>query len=97
MVFPRTATETTLVAMWSEVLRRDSISVTADFFELGGHSLLATQIISRIESHFGMTLPLRTLFESPTIAALAEVIDTNEMALADDELLRQLLAELETL
>jgi acyl carrier protein len=77
------------------VLHQAPISVTANFFDLGGHSLLATQIMSRIEAEYGMVLPLRTLFESPTITALAAVIDAQEMATADDELLRQLLANLD--
>src|SRR5579863_3643096 len=72
-VAPRTETEQTVVAIWAEVLRREpnQISVDDNFFDLGGHSLLATQVISRLRKALNIELPLRTLFESPTAAALA--------------------------
>jgi acyl carrier protein len=73
-VAPRTATEKAIAEIWAEVLRRkpDQISVDDNFFDLGGHSLLATQVISRIRRALSIELPLRTLFESPTVAALAQ-------------------------
>jgi acyl carrier protein len=72
-VAPRTATEEAVAAIWAEVLRRDpnQISIDDNFFDLGGHSLLATQVISRVRKALNIELPLRTLFESPTVAALA--------------------------
>jgi amino acid adenylation domain-containing protein len=72
-IAPRTETEKTIAAIWAEVLRREpgQISVEDNFFDLGGHSLLATQVISRIRRALNIELPLRTLFESPTIGALA--------------------------
>jgi ubiquinone/menaquinone biosynthesis C-methylase UbiE/acyl carrier protein len=73
-VAPRTQTEETLAAIWTEVLGIDRIGVLDDFFELGGHSLLATKIVSRIRSAFQVELPLRSLFETPTIAKLADAI-----------------------
>ena len=73
-VAPRTATERTIAEIWAEVLRRekDMIGIDDNFFDLGGHSLLATQVISRVRRALNIELPLRTLFESPTIASLAE-------------------------
>jgi len=62
-----------VACIWAEVLRRDKdkISIDDNFFDLGGHSLLATQVISRVRRALNIELPLRTLFESPTVAALA--------------------------
>src|SRR5262249_17345355 len=72
-VAPRTATEQKIAEIWAEVLRRDveQISVDDNFFDLGGHSLLATQVISRVRRAMNIELPLRTLFEFPTVAGLA--------------------------
>jgi acyl carrier protein len=66
--------EEKLVEIWSAVLKRAPIGIRDDFFELGGHSLLATQLISRIRSAFNVELPLRRLFESPTVAELASAV-----------------------
>ncbi len=71
-VAPRTALEATLADCWAEVLGLERVGVFDDFFELGGHSLLATQVIGRLRDVFPIELPLRTLFESPTVADLAE-------------------------
>jgi len=70
-VAPRTDVEKQLVEIWSAVLKREPIGVEDDFFELGGHSLLATQLISQVRSVFQIELPLRYLFECPTVAGLA--------------------------
>jgi amino acid adenylation domain-containing protein len=73
---PATEVEEALVAMWSQVLRRDAIGVHEDFFaDLGGHSLLATQVISRVREAFGVEIPLRRLFEAPTVAQLAAAVE----------------------
>jgi acyl carrier protein len=74
-VAPRTETETKLAAIWSEVLKRDEVSVTAGFLELGGHSLLAIRVLGRISKTFGVRLPLRTLVDAAPVEQLAGVID----------------------
>lgn len=74
-VAPRTATEQTLTRLWQEVLGWSTIGIHDNFLELGGHSLLATQIVSRILEIFRVELPLRCLFELPTIAELAQQLD----------------------
>ncbi|NTX38935.1 amino acid adenylation domain-containing protein [Myxococcus sp. CA033] len=74
-VAPRTELESRLAAIWAAVLQLDSVSVTANFFDLGGHSLLATQVISRIQEHLGTLIPVRALFEAPSIEALARVVE----------------------
>jgi amino acid adenylation domain-containing protein len=71
---PRTPEEEALVEIWTEVLRRERVGIGENFFDLGGHSLLATQVVSRVREVLGVTLPVRSMFESPTIAGLAEVI-----------------------
>ena len=68
---PRTPVEEILAGIWSEVLKLDKVGIHDNFFHLGGHSLLAIQVISRMRNDFRMDLPVRTLFEAPTIAQLA--------------------------
>ncbi|WP_186062490.1 non-ribosomal peptide synthetase [Burkholderia gladioli] len=70
-VAPRTATESALAGLWREVLGTDAFGIDDNFFALGGHSLLATQLMSRVRARFGVELPLRELFEAPTIAGFA--------------------------
>ncbi|HEY7820261.1 MAG TPA: condensation domain-containing protein, partial [Vicinamibacteria bacterium] len=72
---PRTAVEMELASIWEEILGLDRVGVRDDFFELGGHSLLATQVMSRVRQRFQLELPLRDLFEHPTIERLAKSID----------------------
>jgi len=74
-VAPRDEVEQRLAALWQEVLRLDRLSVHADFFALGGHSLLATQLVSRVRDAFQVELPLRALFDAPTIAGLRAAVD----------------------
>jgi amino acid adenylation domain-containing protein len=72
---PRTALEEVLAGIWEEVLGVAGVGVHDDFFDLGGHSLLATQAVSRVAQAVGAELPVRALFEAPTVAALAERIN----------------------
>ena len=73
-VAARNPVEEALAAIWREVLGVAQVGAFDDFFELGGHSLLITKVSTRIKQQLGVELPLRTLFEVPTIAALAEII-----------------------
>jgi amino acid adenylation domain-containing protein len=71
---PSNPIEEKMAQIWAEVLKLERVSIEDNFFELGGHSLLATQVISRCQEAFEIALPLRYLFESPTIAQLSAVI-----------------------
>jgi acyl carrier protein len=73
-VAPRTPTEEKLAAIWREVLGAERIGVHDNFFELGGHSLSATRVISRTTGSFQIELTLQDLFDSPTVAELAEKV-----------------------
>lgn len=75
-VAPRTPVEAVMVSLWAQLLRLEQVGITDNFFAMGGHSLLATQLISRLQETFRVDLPLRSLFETPTIAGLATVIET---------------------
>jgi len=74
-VAPRTPIEEMLASIWAGVLSIEQVGVHENFFELGGHSLLATQVISRVRDTISIELPLRSLFEAPTIAELAEWVE----------------------
>jgi amino acid adenylation domain-containing protein len=74
-IAPRTPTEEMVAGIWMRVLGVEQLSVADNFFELGGHSLLATQIVTRVRASFKIDLPLRLLFEKPTVAALAVEIE----------------------
>ena len=94
-IAPRNPEEEKLVAIWSEVLKIEQISVHDNFFELGGHSLLATQIISRIRNQFRVQLPLHSFLETPTISNLAEKVSQCPAAESEEEEMARLLQELE--
>ncbi|MDZ7269341.1 MAG: amino acid adenylation domain-containing protein [candidate division KSB1 bacterium] len=70
-VAPRDAREEKIAALWRELLAHERIGVFDNFFHLGGHSLLATQLVTRLRQVFGVPVPLRRVFEDPTIAGLA--------------------------
>ncbi|HEX3989443.1 MAG TPA: phosphopantetheine-binding protein, partial [Verrucomicrobiae bacterium] len=74
VIAPTNETEAKLVDIWREILQRKNVGIHDNFFHLGGHSLLATQIISRIARSFQVELPVRVIFETPTIAGVARAI-----------------------
>jgi amino acid adenylation domain-containing protein len=72
---PFSATQELLASRWSHLLKLQTVGLHDNFFELGGHSLLATQVVSWIREDFGVEIPLHSLFEQPTVAGLAEIIE----------------------
>ncbi|HVG45249.1 MAG TPA: amino acid adenylation domain-containing protein, partial [Longimicrobium sp.] len=96
-VAPRTPTEEGLAGIWAEVLRLERVGVEESFFELGGHSLLATRVVSRVRDVFAIELPLRTLFESPTVAGLALQVEKLVLARVEESELADALEQLEGL
>ncbi|NPC83010.1 non-ribosomal peptide synthase/polyketide synthase, partial [Pyxidicoccus fallax] len=88
-VAPRTPTEERLAALWAETLGLERVGAEDDFFELGGHSLLAARLTSRLQKALGRRVSLATLFQHPTVAALATVLDARpEEAAAASHLVR---------
>ena len=85
-VAPSTATEQTLAEIWSQVLGIEQVGIEDDFFDLGGHSLLATQVMSRVQRTLNIDASVRTLFASPTVAALAARLEDILHAGDDQEL-----------
>jgi acyl carrier protein len=73
-IAPRTPVEEALAEIWAEVLGVERVGIHDNFFELGGHSLLVTRVVSKIRSFFQLDIPLRRLFEAPTVAGLAAIL-----------------------
>jgi len=104
-VAPRTPIEQEIAAVWAEVLGltrgeeagAGAIGIHDNFFDLGGHSLLATQIVARLRGRYPVELPLRKLFEAPTVAGLAAAVEEALLAQQSEEELLRLLDELEGL
>ena len=74
-VAPQTPTQERLAAIWCTLLKVDEIGITDNFFELGGHSLMVMQVVARIRKELEVEIPIRTLFEDPTIEGLAKEVD----------------------
>ncbi|WP_167532064.1 phosphopantetheine-binding protein [Rhodopseudomonas palustris] len=91
---PQTPNEKLLATIWSDILPPGEFGVQDNFFDLGGHSLMATQMVSRIRAEFGLELPLRAVFERPTIAALAQHLFELQAKRLDQTQLETLLAEI---
>ena len=76
---PTNAIEEILAGIWAKILHRQQVGIHDNFFDLGGHSLLATQVISRIREAFAIEVPIRCLFESPSVAQLAQNLIDREV------------------
>jgi len=94
---PRNSVEEKLVRIWSEVLSLDQVGVDDHFFDLGGHSLTATRVISQIVRAFQLELPLKALFDSPTVAETAKVIGLHQSKAASQAEVSRILTELEAM
>jgi len=93
----RNTLEQRIADIWAEILKLECLGVHDNFFDLGGHSLLATRVISRIRQEFHTDLPLRKLFENPTVADLAVQITEVQQKRAVAEQLTEVLGDLEVL
>jgi acyl carrier protein len=96
-IAPATETEAAVAAVWEELLERPRVGAGDDFFLLGGHSLLATRIMSRLRALFGVEIPLRALFETPTVAGLSRAVDAAVLAAAGEDEIAAALRELEAM
>ena len=96
-IAPRTPVEELLAQIWANVFKLDKVSIYDNFFDLGGHSLLASQVISRVRDVFQIELPVRALFEAPTISQLALRVEPSVIGCSDLEELARNLAEVELL
>jgi acyl carrier protein len=94
---PRTPVESVLAGIWSEVLGVDAVGIHDDFFELGGHSLAATRVVSRVITAFQLELPLQSLFQAPTVAAMAAVLLQNQAKKLGEQELDRILSGVESL
>lgn len=89
-VAAETQTEQALVTIWQSLLQKEQIGMVDNFFSLGGHSLLAMQLVSQVQQALSVRIPLNTLFNHPTIRALAQFIDQQDTDSAEIEALPQL-------
>jgi acyl carrier protein len=97
LVAPRSPVEEAMARIWAELLGLDRIGVKDDFFALGGHSLLANRLVSRVRAEFAVEMPLRAVFEAPTVEGLAGLVLDMQVQTQDEGDLDRILAELEDL
>jgi acyl-coenzyme A synthetase/AMP-(fatty) acid ligase len=97
LVEPRSSEEELLAKLWAEVLAVDKIGVHDNFFDLGGHSLAATRIITRVIQTFQLKLPMKALFDAPTVAEMAVIIEQHQHKQATDVELARMLSEVEAM
>jgi len=83
-----------MAKIWMDVLNLDRVGVHDNFFDVGGHSLLATQLVSRVRDAFGVSPPLRSVFETPTIATFSEAVTKGLMDQLDSQALTEMLARI---
>ena len=91
-VAPRTPVEEIIAEIWQELLGVEAIGIHDSFFDLGGHSLKAGQLVLRVRDQLGVELPVRTVFEAPTVAEMAVAIGRQLVAETDPDLVAQILA-----
>jgi acyl carrier protein len=96
-IAPRNEIEERLVQVWQNVLDVRPIGIDDNFFDLGGHSLAASRVISRVIQTFQMELPVKALFDAPTVAEMAAIITQNQTMRASDAELAQMLGEVEAM
>ncbi|MDP2604350.1 MAG: AMP-binding protein, partial [Deltaproteobacteria bacterium] len=97
LVEPRTSQEVILAKLWAEVLSLDKVGIHDNFFDLGGHSLAASRVISRVIQTFQLELPVKALFDAPTVAEMAAIITQNQAKQGSDAELAQMLREVEAM
>ncbi len=96
-VAPRSALESVLAGVWSDLLDYERIGINDNFFNLGGHSILVTQLVSRLRTILPVDLPLRIIFDKPTVAELADHIKSQSDDAAQIEITAELLLQVATL
>jgi len=94
---PQSDIEKRLAKIWAEVLTTEQVGIHDNFFELGGHSLAASRVISRLIQTFQLELPVKALFDAPTVAEMALVIAANQAKLATEDELKRMLNEVEAM
>ncbi len=92
-VAPRNPLEEVLAEIWAELLEVESVGVHDDFFALGGHSLLGVRLTARVRDLCGVQLPLRAVFQAPTVAGLAQILEDEMATQAGEELLDRMFSD----